>query len=50
MSTFILVSRRGGGGRKSAWYTLFVHARNYSKDDMAELGVCTNMTINGSHE
>ena len=35
---------------KSAWYTLFAHVRNYSKGHMAELGVCTNMTINGSRE
>ena len=38
------------GRRKSAWYTLFAHSRNYSKGCVAELGVCTNMTINGSCE
>ena len=26
------------------------HARNYSKGHVVELGVCTNMTINGSCE
>jgi len=29
---------------------MFVHAHNYSKGHVAELGVCTNMMINGSHE
>ena len=38
------------GGGESAWYTLFAHARNYSKSHMVELGACTNMTINGSRE
>ena len=33
-----LVPRRGGGGGESAWYTLFAHARNYSKSHMVELG------------
>ena len=37
-------------GEESAWYTLFAHARNYSKSHMVELGACTNMTINGSRE
>ena len=45
-----LVPRRGGGGGESAWYTLFVHTRNYSKGHMVELGACANMTINGSRE
>ena len=38
---FILVSRFGGRGRgrrKSGCYTLFVHARNYSKGHVSELG------------
>ena len=37
-------------GRKSTWYTLFAHVRNYSKGHVAELGVCNNMTIDGSRE
>ena len=48
--TSSLVPRHGGGGRKSAWYTQFVHTRNYSKGHVAELGLCANMTINGSRE
>ena len=38
------VPRHRGGGRKSAWYTLFVHPHNYNKGHVAELGACTNMT------
>ena len=38
------------GEGESAWYTLFAHVRNYSKSHVVELGACTNMTINGSHE
>ena len=34
------------GRRKRAWYTLFAHVRNYSKDHTAELGAYTNRTIN----
>ena len=44
------VSRRGGEGGETTWYTLFTHARNYSKGHVVELGPCTNMTINGSRE
>ena len=33
--------------RKSTWYT---HAHNYRKAHVAELGVCTNMTISRSCE
>ena len=45
-----LVPRREGGGGESAWYPPFAHGRNYSKSHVVELGVCTNMTINGSRE
>jgi len=44
MWTHSQVQRRGR--RKSTWYTLFAHARIYSKGHMAELGACTNMTLN----
>ena len=50
LAHFSLIPRRGGGGGESAWYTLFAHARNYSKSHMVELGACTNITINSSHE
>ena len=45
-----LVPRCGGGRGKSAWCTLFAHARNYSKRHVVELGACTNVTINGLRE
>ena len=45
-----LASLRRRGRRKSTWYTLFAHAHNYSKGHVAELGACTNMKTNGSHE
>ena len=35
--------------KKRLVYTV-AHARNYSKGHVVELGMCTNMTINGSHQ
>ena len=46
-----LVPRRGGGGGERA---PGLHCSRMclimAKDHVAELGVCTNITINGSHE
>ena len=43
-AAFSLASFPGAeeGEEKSDWYTLFAHARNYSKGHVVEVGACTN--------